>query len=111
MSPLRQRLKRPETYLVVFAVLVLALAVDAMRRPQDQLSARAYVELVGLYQCSVSSSLSAYITCRFEPTCSRYSRDAVERHGLLRGISLSVERFWSCRRTVPLGSSDPVPEQ
>ena len=46
--------------------------------------------------------------CRFEPSCSRYAIDAVERHGALRGSWLAARRVGRCH---PWGGSghDPVP--
>jgi putative membrane protein insertion efficiency factor len=49
-------------------------------------------------------------SCRFLPSCSDYAREAVVRHGVVRGTWLAVRRLARCH---PLGSSgfDPVPEQ
>lgn len=46
--------------------------------------------------------------CRYEPSCSRYAVEAVERHGALRGVCLAAHRFCRCG---PWGSGgfDPVP--
>ena len=47
--------------------------------------------------------------CRFQPTCSAYALEALERHGALRGGWLALRRLIRCR---PAGGSgyDPVPE-
>lgn len=109
MPALRSRLKRPETYLAVFALFVQAAAVDAFRPADRQVSVRVYVGLVEFYQADISPRLRSYITCRYEPTCSEYSKQAVERFGILDGLALSWRRLNSCQRTVPLGTLDPVP--
>lgn len=46
--------------------------------------------------------------CRFQPTCSAYGLEALEKHGVLRGSVLTVRRISKCH---PWGSSgfDPVP--
>jgi uncharacterized protein len=46
--------------------------------------------------------------CRYTPSCSAYAREAVERHGAVRGLYLAMRRLLRCQ---PLGSSgyDPVP--
>jgi putative component of membrane protein insertase Oxa1/YidC/SpoIIIJ protein YidD len=110
MSALRRRLKRPETYLAVFALFVLAAAGDTFRPADRQVSARVYVGLVEFYQADISPQLRSYIACRYEPTCSEYSKQAVERFGILEGLALSWRRLNSCQRTVPMGTADPVPE-
>lgn len=48
--------------------------------------------------------------CRFEPTCSRYALDALERHGAGWGTALTVHRLLRCHPWCA-GGHDPVPEQ
>ncbi len=47
-------------------------------------------------------------SCRFQPTCSSYAHEAIEKHGLARGGWLFVRRFARCH---PFGGHgfDPVP--
>ena len=48
--------------------------------------------------------------CRFTPTCSNYSLEALETYGAARGTWLTVRRLLRCRPFGPYGF-DPVPEK
>ena len=47
--------------------------------------------------------------CRFTPTCSRYTLEALERHGALAGTALGAWRVLRCHPWCE-GGSDPVPD-
>ncbi|WP_299583915.1 membrane protein insertion efficiency factor YidD [uncultured Microbulbifer sp.] len=46
--------------------------------------------------------------CRFYPTCSRYSEEAIETHGAIKGAYLTARRLIKCHPWHP-GGMDPVP--
>jgi uncharacterized protein len=109
MSPLRKVLKHPATYLAILALLAATACADSFQRPDRQLTSRAYIALVRCYQSLGSPVLAPYVQCRYHPTCSCYSIEVVRRYGLRRGLALTSARLWRCRKSVPLGTDDPVP--
>jgi hypothetical protein len=46
--------------------------------------------------------------CRFYPTCSTYAYQAIEKHGLVKGIFLGIKRLLKCH-PFHQGGIDPVP--
>ncbi len=67
---------------------------------------RLLVLLVRGYQVAISPMLGLH--CRFAPSCSAYSVEAIERHGALRGGWLALRRVARCHPFTP-GGYDPVP--
>jgi len=64
--------------------------------------------IIGLYRYLISPILGP--SCRYTPTCSEYSQEAVMRFGVIKGGWLAIKRILSCH---PWGNSgyDPVPEK
>ena len=62
--------------------------------------------LVRAYQVTLSPLFSG--CCRFEPSCSNYMIEALQRHGVFKGLYLGIRRLLRCH---PFGGSgyDPVP--
>ena len=67
---------------------------------------RLLLALLGAYRWLVSPWLGP--ACRFEPSCSCYAQEAIERYGATSGSWLTARRLARCH---PLGGSgyDPVP--
>ena len=89
--------------------MFVAAGVDSCRTPPDQVTARIYVCLVRGYQWGGRPVVGRFCRCRFVPSCSQYSVEAVERFGIRKGLWLTVCRVCRCRNSVPLGTRDPVP--
>ena len=50
-------------------------------------------------------------SCRFMPTCSAYSLEAIEKHGGIKGLFLSAKRILKCHPWHKCSAYDPVPER
>lgn len=70
------------------------------------MTARALLWVIRLYQRFVSPYTPP--TCRFYPSCSAYSVEAISRYGPWRGIVLATRRVLRCHPFHP-GGYDPVP--
>ncbi len=77
-----------------------------MRQPFKIAVARPLVALIRIYQYTISPALGA--RCRHFPSCSEYAAEALQRHGLLRGLWLAISRVGRCHPWHP-GGYDPVP--
>ncbi|HUU03210.1 MAG TPA: membrane protein insertion efficiency factor YidD [Myxococcota bacterium] len=67
---------------------------------------RLVVILIKLYQLAISPFLGS--RCRFYPSCSEYTVGCLKKHGLLKGLWLSLRRLLKCHPLNP-GGCDPVP--
>ena len=65
-----------------------------------------FLGIIWLYQKLISSWTPS--TCRFTPTCSHYTKEALQTHGLIKGGGLSIKRIFSCHHWGRQGY-DPVP--
>ena len=63
------------------------------------------LDLLGIYKALVSPFLPP--ACRFEPTCSEYAKQAVEKYGALRGTWMGLKRILRCQPFCK-GGHDPV---
>ncbi len=65
-------------------------------------------KLVRFYQLCISPFIGGRAACRFIPTCSEYTKQAIEKYGLIHGTWLGMKRISRCRPGGGCGY-DPVP--
>jgi len=70
------------------------------------LFSKIFLTLIRFYQLSISPIIGQ--NCRYTPTCSQYSIDAIKKHGPFHGGWIGLKRIFSCH---PWGGHghDPVP--
>ena len=66
------------------------------------------ISVLRLYKYFISPLLGS--NCRFYPSCSSYSIEALERHGALIGCYITLKRLLKCH-PFHQGGIDPVPEK
>lgn len=66
---------------------------------------RFMIRIIRIYQTFLSPLHPP--TCRFYPTCSSYTRDAIVRFGPIRGLWMGIRRIFRCHPWHP-GGYDPV---
>lgn len=64
------------------------------------------VGVVTLYKTFLSPLLPP--ACRFYPSCSSYAIQALEKHGVIKGLWLALRRLIRCHPYNP-GGTDPIP--
>ena len=102
----RRRSRRP--LLVSLALAAVLLVADLARPPQDQLTARAALAALAVYQATLSPLFGRVgVQCRFRPTCSHYAVGAVREDGALVGSLRAVGRVMRCGPWTPAGTVDP----
>ena len=69
---------------------------------------RILMGMIRVYQWTLSPLFGP--CCRFHPSCSCYTHEAIERHGVIRGLWLGVRRLLRCHPFVE-GGYDPVPDK
>lgn len=66
---------------------------------------RLFIALIRFYQLAISPYLGA--NCRYYPTCSAYTIQAIEKYGALKGLWLGLKRICRCH-PFHKGGYDPV---
>ncbi len=79
--------------------------IATIARSIEQLGIVILVGLVRVYQWTISPLIGP--ACRFEPTCSRYLVQAVQKYGLIRGFWKGLGRLLRCHPWNPGGHDPP----
>ena len=71
---------------------------------------KSYLKKLILFLISIYQNISRHTppVCRFYPTCSEYTRQAIEKYGVLKGGWLGLKRICKCHPWHE-GGNDPVP--
>ena len=75
----------------------------------QSVAVRAALFALRFYKTYLSMLMAG--SCRFEPTCSRYAYEAIERFGVARGVWLGLKRLLRCHPLSRKFGYDPVPEK
>ena len=67
---------------------------------------KLFIKLIEIYQ---TIPFSSHSYCRYTPTCSEYTKQAIERYGVIKGIKLGIKRIARCNPRGGFGY-DPLKE-
>ena len=80
-----------------------------MTQPAASYSLAVHVSLFAIRCYKSYFSVLFAGACRFEPTCSQYAYEAIERFGVLRGVWFGIKRLSRCHPFSRKFGYDPVP--
>lgn len=66
------------------------------------------IKIIEFYQKYISPILAHFSHCKYTPTCSVYSKEAINKYGVCKGMILSIWRILRCN-PFSKGGFDPVP--
>ena len=108
MPALRPAVKKGRGWVrVALVVVAITTLCDWMRPPSRQVSVILYNNVVIKgYRLLLQPWGRYVVTCRFRPTCSVYSEQAMEKHGFPKGVWLTTSRLFRCMPWVAQGTQD-----
>ena len=69
---------------------------------------RFFIGMIDFYKKNISPYLSEKgVHCKFEPTCSEYTKQAIEKYGVVKGIWIGIKRIIRCN-PFSKGGYDPL---
>lgn len=98
--------KKIHTTIIVILYLILESFLPVAYQP----SSIVCIFFIDMYRSTVSANLkknNIYI-CRYTPTCSQYTREAIKKYGTLKGCLMGGYRILRCNPWTK-GGYDPVP--
>ena len=85
---------------VILMLGILVFIIDVTKSPKKQLSAKLTVQTIKIYQRNISPIFQGKVKCVYQISCSDYAVMAIEKHGFIKGLYLSVGRITHCRQSV-----------
>ena len=86
-----------------------AAVAETVKVASHSVAVRAALFALRCYKAYLSVLFAG--TCRFEPTCSQYAYQAIEKFGVLRGVWLGSKRLARCHPLSGKFGYDPVPDE
>jgi putative membrane protein insertion efficiency factor len=84
-------------------------SVPPVLAEKQSVAVKAALAALRIYKVYLSILFAG--SCRFEPTCSRYAYEAIERFGVMRGSWMGLKRLLRCQPLSRKFGYDPVPEK
>lgn len=75
---------------------------------ENNIICRMFIFFIRFYQNGISIILP-YNQCKFYPSCSEYSIEAIKKYGTLLGMWISIKRMMKCHPYSKSGGFDQVP--
>lgn len=66
---------------------------------------RVFIKIIEIYKNQISPFIGVH--CKYEPTCSEYTKQAIEKYGVVKGIFIGMKRIIRCN-PLTKGGYDPL---
>lgn len=100
--------RKGRTARIAILLVVIVIALHDWAVPHGRgYAARMALFAIDEYRAHISPHLRGRITCRFEPTCSLYARQAITQYGFAKGSAKAAWRIARCGPWTEAGTVDP----